>query len=249
MTTETRSIQQINKGRSRVYRVEGLGDLPSVTTILNVIAKPALIPWANKEGRRAVAEYLTPHVGQILTSDLLFEALEKARTKPDETKGAAADVGARAHAAIEAIIGSVPNADALVTDDIRPAVDNWRAWRDQSGIAVSLSERMVYSERFLYAGSVDAVGMRGDTLVALDWKTSNGLYDEAALQVAAYANAWGEMTGNLVDEAWVVRVGKDKPEFEARKVRDLNHSFEAFRAALTLYRMTHGFQQYSDGKE
>ncbi len=37
--------------RSRFYRIEG-SELPSVTTVLEVIAKPALGPWYAKEERR-----------------------------------------------------------------------------------------------------------------------------------------------------------------------------------------------------
>jgi len=36
---------------------------------------------------------------------------------------------------------------------------------------------------------MDAAAYRGGKLVALAWKTSNGLYPEYALQVAAYAKA------------------------------------------------------------
>src|SRR3990167_2466168 len=58
-------IQRCRRGRSRLYRVEGdprvAGlELPNVTTILNVIAKPELIPWANKEGRKAFYSALAP---------------------------------------------------------------------------------------------------------------------------------------------------------------------------------------------
>ena len=33
-------------GSGRYYDVEGVGSLPSVTTVLNVISKPALVPCA-----------------------------------------------------------------------------------------------------------------------------------------------------------------------------------------------------------
>lgn len=54
--------------------------------------------------------------------------------------------------------------------------------------------------------------------------------------MAAYAQALEEMTCQPVKEAWVVRLGKTTPEFEARKVLDLADSFIAFRAALYLWR-------------
>ncbi|MCI0785891.1 MAG: hypothetical protein J4O09_06205 [Chloroflexi bacterium] len=87
---------------------------------------------------------------------------------------------------------------------------------------------------------MNAVAYRGGKLVALNWKTSNGLYPEYALQVAAYAKALGEMTGNPVTEAWAVRLEKASPEFEARRVVDLDTAFIAFRAALYLWRAMQG---------
>jgi ATP-dependent exoDNAse (exonuclease V) beta subunit len=59
---------------------------------------------------------------------------------------------------------------------------------------------MVYSARHRYAGAIDALAYREGELVALDWKTSKGLYPEYALQVAAYAKAIEEMTRQQVTE-------------------------------------------------
>ena len=55
---------------------------------------------------------------------------------------------------------------------------------------------------------MDAVPYRNGQLVALDWKIGNGLYPEHLLQVAAYAKALEEMSGESVSEAWAVRLGK-----------------------------------------
>ena len=54
--------------------------------------------------------------------------------------------------------------------------------------------------------------------------------------MAAYAKVLEEMTGQTVTEAWAVRFGKTTPEFEARKVLDLDAAFAAFLAALDLWR-------------
>ena len=87
---------------------------------------------------------------------------------------------------------------------------------------------------------MDAVAYRNGQLVALDWKTGNGLYPEHLLQVAAYAKALEEMSGESVTEAWAVRLGKKAPEFETRKVGDLDTAFIAFRAALYLWKAMRG---------
>ena len=94
----------------------------------------------------------------------------------------------------------------------------------------------MYSAKYGYAGAMDAVAYHEGRLVALDWKTSNGIYSEYALQVAAYAKALEEMTGEEVHEAWIVRLGKRAPEFEAKKVQDIESVFIAFRAALYLWK-------------
>ena len=70
-----------------------------------------------------------------------------------------------------------------------------------------------------------------------DWKTSKSLYDEYALQVAAYCVAFEETYGLAVDEAICVRFRKDGvrgPSFDARTVRNIHESFQAFLHAKRL---------------
>ena len=98
-----------------------------------------------------------------------------------------------------------------VPPDLAQVVDNFTSWRRKAGLDIHLAETMVYSAKYRYAGTMDALAYRKGIMVALDWKTSNRLYPEHALQVAAYAKALEEMTGQPVKEAWVVRLGKTAP--------------------------------------
>lgn len=249
------TIQRVERGNSRFYvvegdvRVDGL-ELPSVTTILGIVGKPALIPWANKQGRLAVYEALRPQVGQVLTEELLDQALEQARKRPDKVRDDAADYGTQAHIIIEKLLkGESPE----IPEALAPMIQSFRRFLAETDLTVELSERMVYSATHRYAGTIDAVGWRYWTYikpdgqldrypvrVAIDWKTSNGIWPEMALQVAAYARAWSEMTGEMVTEAWIIRFGKDKPEFEAKQVRDVEGAFQAFLAAKTLWETLNG---------
>jgi hypothetical protein len=43
-------------------------------------------------------------------------------------------------------------------------------------------------------------------LVALDWKTTNALWPEFALQIAAYAKAYEEIYGEHIDQAYLVPI-------------------------------------------
>jgi hypothetical protein len=174
-----------------------------------------------------------------VTPDWVDETMAEARRRSDEERDRAADFGTQAHALIEATIrGERPE----VPPALEPVMTSFEAWRHEAGLEVHMAETLVYSARYRYAGTMDALAYRrgpGDaspTLVALDWKTGNGLYPEYALQVAAYARALTEMSGQQVNEVWLVRLGKSSPAFEAKRLLDPDTAFNAFRAALYLWR-------------
>ncbi len=84
--------------------------------------------------------------------------------------------------------------------EMKPVVQSFTTWRQYAGLDIQLTETMVYSGKYRYAGAMDAVAYRNGQLVALDWKTGNGLYPEHLLQVAAYAKALEEMSGDTTEE-------------------------------------------------
>lgn len=233
------AITRVQLNGVRYYKVEGYEELfPSVTTVLSVIAKPALVPWARNVALNQVRASLTERVGGAawITPEWIEDLIAEAKQRPDQVRDEAADFGTQAHILIDAIIrGERPP----VPPEMEPVVASFEAWRKEAGLDIQLTETMVFSPTHRYAGAMDALAWRaggGQRLVALDWKTSNSLHPEYALQVAAYARAMEEMSGQKVHEAWVVRFGKTAPEFEARRVQDLDAAFDAFRAALTLWR-------------
>ncbi len=230
-------ITRTDSPSGRHYQVPGYSEpFPSVTTVLGVIAKPALIPWARNVALQDVRDTLYEHLdsgGQDINELWVDGIIEQARQRPDQVRDEAADFGTASHTLIEQIIlGEEPE----VLPEFAQVVANFTEWRRKAHLDIHLTETTVYSAKYHYAGSMDAVAYRGKALVVIDWKTSNGLYREHALQVAAYAKALEEMTGQPVKEAWAVRFGKKGPEFEARKVLDLEDAFIAFRAALYLWK-------------
>jgi hypothetical protein len=127
-----------------------------------------------------------------------------------------------------------------VPPELEAVVNNFMAWRAASGMDIRLTEAMLYSVKYRYAGSADAIAYRDGKLTVLDWKTGNGIYPEYGLQVAAYAKALEEMTGEPVSEAWTVRLGRTGLDFESQRVVDLDRAFISFRAALYLWRALQG---------
>ena len=235
----TRKITRINRPSGRFYQVEGFDEsFPSVTTVLGVIAKPVLIPWARDAALDFVRKALGERIGGMaLTPEWVDEVIEEGRRRPDEVKTKAGDFGTQAHILIDAVLkGEKPQ----IPPELDPLMASFDAWRKAAGLDVRFTEQMVYSAKYKYAGTLDALAYRGDRVVALDWKTSNGLYPEYALQVAAYAKALEEMSGEVVQEAWVVRLDKRTLQVEVRQVQDMDTAFIAFRAALYLWRAIHG---------
>lgn len=176
---------------------------PSVTSILNVLDKAFLTPWAVRLSLDVVRKELEQRQvgdgkGSIpTTKEWVENLLAQASAAPDAVRNSSAAFGIRAHAAIDAIIRGEPMPADLAGDtEIAPVVEGFRRWYASSGIVLCPAGDMaVYSRTYRYAGAADCLGYRPSTgaLVVLDFKTSNSIHGSYALQLAAYAHAVREM--------------------------------------------------------
>jgi hypothetical protein len=236
VATDLPKVERLNARGTRYYRIEGSTAMhPSVTTILNVINKPALVGWAARTTADQIRERLYNYIGETLDADLIDDEVTTGKLGPTKIRDAAGDFGTRAHNAIEEILlGSTDPID----DDIAEAVAGFRLWWDASDLDISVAELMVVSEQYGYGGSTDVLAYRkSDGKPAIvDWKTSSGIYTENALQAAAYAKAWEEMTGEQIEDVWVVRLKKKIVGFDAHRVGDVDFAFDTFLHALDLWK-------------
>lgn len=236
------NIQRIDdRWGGRYYKVEGSeAKLPSVTTVLNVISKPALVPWAKNMALESVRAALMNYRAIMPTEDdyenWVDTVMSEAKAAPEKARDQAADFGSRLHEVIDKYLKGTGHP---VEGEMAIPFRAFQDWLEQSGLTIHQSELMVYSKNYGgYAGTVDAVATRqtdqGEELVVVDWKTSNGIWPEMAFQVAAYAEALSEMLDHRwpVTEAWILRLGKNKPEFEAKRAPI---SFSGFAGALSLF--------------
>ena len=149
-------------------------------------------------------------------------------------------IGTAVHKAAE-----LDDAGNLDPDSIDPAVapylEGWRKFRRESGFVPEYSEQRVYSTAYQYAGTLDRIGILNNELILLDIKARATDTPETALQTAAYAKAWEEMTGaNLMHRRYSVRLTQDG------NYRLVPHAgltdFTVFLSCLTLYhwRISHG---------
>ena len=195
------------------YHTKDGARVPSVTTVLGLINKPYLLNWAWDLG----------------TQGIDFQA---ARQK-------AADIGTIAHALCEAHLrGMELDRGNLPPDKLSMAENGFGRfleWWDGQGFAVLHTELKMVSELHRVGGTLDVMARRlqNGKLALVDIKTSKGIYDEMLIQVATYAAIYEECYGEVVEDCFIVRIGKEEgDDVEVRRVTKRPERLEAFLALL-----------------
>jgi len=170
--------------RARFYTIDGQ-HWPSVTTILDIIAKPALGPWYAKEERRyfeaAMLEVLSRPGARdpeyVLTA--VAEAVSGVKAA-DRAKQQAASIGTAMHAGIEWALRTQRGEDAgpepRLPDAAAWAVESWKDWAKSVALEPVAIERTVYCEVCGYAGTLDLYARVRGVLTVLDWKSGKRLW-------------------------------------------------------------------------
>lgn len=140
---------------------------PSVTTILNVINKPALIPWAAREERLATSEaaaelYTELHGKQQLPRSMYLLALEQrlGATKAHvKALAKAADIGSAIHGKIEwtlkRSLGQRVGPEPVLEDAALWGFMAYEDWAKAVGLRPRFIEQTVFSRQHAYAGTMD----------------------------------------------------------------------------------------------
>lgn len=171
------------------YYWNGEGPLPSVTTVLEILDKPALTTWKAKEAARAMLRACIAGVANGLPFPEEEEAIRFALSESRKGRDTAANVGSGVHHLADMALRaseSDPNA-WQVSDETQPYLDAFRAFSDRyERSSFVSSEKMVWSLNG-YAGTYDLLMMIGNELWLIDIKTGKGIdYPEYALQLAGY---------------------------------------------------------------
>ena len=226
-----------------LYSVDGV-IVPSVTRVLGVVNKPALIPWAVKETVTYLQDALRP--GVTYTQEQLDAILYDAKGARFRKSKDALNIGSEAHDWIErhikAEILHTPKPELPSYPPVRAAVDSYLEWEaQQMWVVYKSSEKRIYSREHMFSGTVDIVmNAAGETIVA-DLKTSKGIYPEYLLQCAAYAKAYEEETGDSVSKIMVIRIPKDGNEVEVQTNDNVDELYDVFLSCLSLWRWREGW--------
>jgi hypothetical protein len=194
-------------------------DFPSVTTILGVLRKVGLENWFK------------------------FTPLHQIQKESEEGK----TIGTQIH---EAIQQHVEEQEVKVatefTEQVMNALKGFMQFKkDHPEIKLRKAEMMLTSLKHGYNGTLDCIGIIGEDLVLLDWKTGKAkskdipdIYDEYRYQVAAYVKAFNETQEGQVRKAFILSLAKDKVAYNFQEIamNDVDEMFErVFLPALSIY--------------
>lgn len=201
------------------YRNAAGNRIPGTTTIISRFKESGgLLQWAFKQGQSGV-------------------------TTLYQTRDEAATAGQIAHDMIEAYIlgkASQINLPVDIDDPILMRANNafqqFLEWRDQSRLEVVETERSYVSERYQFGGTVDAIGKdsKGRT-VLVDWKTSNSVYSDYLIQLAAYQILLEECSDWRPQGFHLLRVAKESADFAHHFYGEVDDAKRAFILMRELY--------------
>lgn len=232
---------------------------PGVTTILRIIDKSEfLVPWsAKKVSEKLKVIFPLEEDGLDVFTQRLpleeFHALcDSAKKAPREILEDAGDVGTEAHDALEQAIKFAIATNGGVVEKLVTAVKDERAqkccsaaldWMAAHKVRWIATEQKIYSREHEFAGTMDGKAFVtscdnpvccpvrfADARSIIDWKSSNQLSVSYLPQVAAYRAAKLEETGEELTDGFILRLGKEKGEFEPwhMTAAEMDKDFEIF---------------------
>ena len=258
-----RRVNQYTGARGgRHYEVEGYQfDFASVTSITGIVNKFGIPDYYKRKGiEKAISVMAQPGTQERLELSAKLkndrarkhknntwqtELYEEAKSGPQDAMDIAANFGNDSHELIERLaLRDIGKGQDIgnPTEQYIPIIEGFQAWFRDSDLQILASELMVYHPAYKYAGTIDLVCRHEGTadLVVIDVKTG-GVFDEAAMQVSAYADALEYLTNDPVSEAWVLQLPRERPDkwdadklYQVHKVESIPTYHEAFIDAMNL---------------
>jgi len=198
--------------------------IPSVTKIIDNIVPVYLTKWAANEGaawfkRNAQRGW---NLNDEEDVEKIVKGIANAHIVISKT---ALDIGKVVHGYIEEVIewslGELNEMPEMPEDEA--AVNSIQAfgkWVRENDVEWVATEERIYSKKYKYAGTVDAVAMIDDKFSVIDFKTSKQIYKSYKLQVYAYKQAIEEMYGEEVESCWILRFDKATGKFQAKEIKE-----------------------------
>lgn len=195
------------------YRNEADKIVVGVTTITGLLAKPQLIPWANRMGLNGIDT-----------------------TKFVDDK---ASIGTLAHQMVQDHLLKV---DTDVSDyspkqvsQAENSVLSYFEWEKNHTIKPILIEEKMVSELHQYGGQLDIYAYLDDIPTLIDLKTGSGIYPEMGVQLSAYRQLLIE-GGHDIEQCMILNIGRDETEdFQEKKYENIEKYWAIFLHLKAVY--------------
>lgn len=193
------------------YLIDGVR-VPGVTTILSRFKESGgLIHWGWNTAycglveARSILERAAndPNYQIVKFHDEATAFVKRPLTEWDyrAKRDTAADAGTIAHEMMDCFVHkrefNAAQYEPHLIELAKPAFEAFLAWAQQSKFGVIETETPLVSRKYRFGGTRDAILIDGKRAMG-DWKTSNRIYPEYLMQLAAYA-ILDEEAGNKID--------------------------------------------------
>lgn len=194
--------------------------LPGVTTVISKNLgwnKQALISWANDCGL--------------------------AGKRHRDMSAAEAKAGLLYHSMIDAHIkGQSFNTlgyDGELLEKAERGFNNFVSWAAEIDLTPVATEIPMVSEKHQYGGKPDYIGAVNSELALVDWKTSDGVFPDMLIQLAAYGALWEENYPDypLTGGYHLLCLGKESATFTHHHFEALPGAIDAFLHLLSLHQL------------
>ena len=221
--------------------------LTGCTTVLSVLAKPALIQWSANEA----VKYAIEHAVDKGVEDgipyyyINADTLEEAKTAHRKKKEKAGEAGTDVHNEVQKLVmGQIERNNGMFSGNEvheNPQVQHFINWAVQNKVKFLETEKGVYSRSYFIGGILDLiVEMDGELWIA-DIKTGSGIYPEHFAQMAGYEIMMSEMGYPPLKGSIVLNL-KKTGEFEEKRSVSNEDAKELFLACLKIYRLQEKFK-------
>ena len=205
--------------------------------------------YKNKDGQRVLG--VTTVIGRFKDSGgLLYWAFEQGKAAERgeierlyDKRDEAAESGTLAHSMVEAHINGKSFSTEGYPDEIvvqaMNAFEAYRNWESMTKLNIVEQEMPLVSEKYQFGGCPDAIGEINNELCLVDWKTSNSVYQDYLIQLAAYKQLWEENNPDrlLTGGFHLCRFAKQHGDFSHHYYPNLSEAWEQFKLFLRAYRI------------
>jgi len=215
-----------------------------VTTVIGILDKPQLVQWSANMTNDYWLEHLKPGADELAIKTIA----NKAKLAWREKRDSAGDVGTLIHEWIEQHIlfqmGKGEKPMIPINDTILQGTIKFLQWAQKNVSKFIGTEKKVYSLKHNVAGTCDFlyINKQGEMCIG-DIKTSKGIYDTFALQLAAYRYMLEEerkytapSSSEIYKHMTIVRVGKEDGEIEAKEIGEYSKHAVSFLACVALHK-------------